>query len=279
VLTSLPDGRVAEYWLGGADEGPVVLFFHGCPDTRWAAMTGAAAAREVGVRLLSVNRPGYGRSTRHESSHATVTRDALAVLDHLGVERVAALGMSAGGAYAATLAARHPHRVGALGVVAALPMDATDTSTVAELVERFRAGYCDFVAGIDPDDQDDRAVAARWLSALPEQDAALLRSHGPAFVAGSVREALAEPDGYLRDAALLFRAWPERVEDVRCPTRLWYGGADERARPGGDWFAARISGAELVVRSGASHWETLAAHWSDILGWLARAMRDEAAHP
>jgi hypothetical protein len=162
--------------------------------------------------------------------------------------------------------------------VAALPMDATDTSPVAELEHRFRAGYSDFVAGIDPDDQDDGAVAARWLAPLPEHDAALLGSHGPAFVAGSVREALAVPDGYLRDAALLFRVWPERVEDVRCPTRLWYGAADERARPGGDWFAARISGAELVLRSGASHLETLAAYWSDILGWLRRAVRDAGHH-
>ncbi len=279
MLTSLPDGRVAQYWLGGADDGPVVLFSHGCPDTRWAAMTGDAAARAVGVRLLAINRPGYGRSTRHGSSHASVADDAVAVLDQLGLDRVAVLGMSVGGAYAVTLAARHPARVGALGVVATLPMDATGTTAVEDLVEDYRPGFAEFVADVRPDDPDDEALAARWLAGLPEPDAALLRSSGSAFVAGSVREALADPDGYLRDAALLTASWPERAEDVRCPTRLWYGDSDDRARPGGDWFAARIPGAELVVRPGATHWSALAAYWPDTLGWLVQAMRAQASRP
>ncbi len=279
MLTTLPDGRIAEAWLGGAEVGPLVLFFHGCPDTRWAAMTGAAAARAAGVRLLCVNRPGYGRSTRHATSHASVADDAVAVLDALGIDQVSALGMSVGGAYAVTTAGRHPDRVTALGVVATLPMDATDTTTVDELVERHRAGFAAFVADVDPSDPDDEALAARWLAGLPGQDAALLGSAGPAFVAGSVREALADPDGYLRDAALLTRAWPEQAEDVRCPTRLWYGEHDERALPGGDWFAARLAGAELVVRPGATHWATLASHWPDILAWLDRAVRSDGRRP
>ncbi len=245
MLTTLPDGRTAESWLGGAEGGPLVLFFHGCPDTRWAAMTGEAAARAAGVRLLCVNRPGYG----------------------------------SGGAYAVTMAGRHPDRVTALGVVAALPMDATDTTPVDELVERYRAGFEAFVADVDPTDPDDEALATRWLAGLPDQDAALLASAGPAFVAGSVREALADADGYLRDSALLAHAWAERAEDVRCATRLWYGERDQRSLPGGDWFAERIAGAELVVRPGATHWATLAAHWPDTLAWLDQTVPAASDRP
>ena len=79
-------------------------------------------------------------------------------------------------------------------------------------------------------------------------------------------------DGYLRDAALAFRPWDVDVSAVRCPTFLWYGGADERALPGADWFAARIPHAEVVVRPGVTHWATLAAYWPEVLGTLA-------AHP
>lgn len=42
-VITLPDGRAAQYWDNGVD-GPAVVFFHGCPDTRHAAMTGAPAA-------------------------------------------------------------------------------------------------------------------------------------------------------------------------------------------------------------------------------------------
>lgn len=66
-VLSLPDRRQAQFWRGGSESGPVVLFFHGTPDTRWAARFGEAAAVAVGVRLLCVNRPGYGLSTRHAS--------------------------------------------------------------------------------------------------------------------------------------------------------------------------------------------------------------------
>jgi hypothetical protein len=67
----------------------VVLVFHGCPDTRRVAMTGDAAAREVGVRLLAFNRPGYGSSTPTDSTHTSVARDAAELLDLWGIERVA----------------------------------------------------------------------------------------------------------------------------------------------------------------------------------------------
>ncbi len=71
-LVTLPDGRRAQVWLGGTDEGPLVLFFHGCPDTRHAAMTGHEAVVAAGVQILCVNRPGYGASDPHDATQSTV---------------------------------------------------------------------------------------------------------------------------------------------------------------------------------------------------------------
>ena len=159
----LAEGRVAQLWLGGADTGPVVLFFHGCPDTRWAAISGQEAAREAGVRLLCVNRPGYGASSPTPSSHASVADDAAEVLDRLAIGEVAALGMSVGGAYAAAFAARHAHRTRALGVVATLPMPvASDTPSVEEAMAAARPEFEAWAASMDVGDPDDEAVAARW---------------------------------------------------------------------------------------------------------------------
>ncbi|WP_395691057.1 alpha/beta fold hydrolase [Nocardioides sp.] len=153
----LPDGRAAQYWDNGV-AGPAVLFFHGCPDTRHAAMTGASAAKALGVRLVAVNRPGYGRSDRHPSTQSSVADDAVAAADALGIDRFAALGMSVGTAYALVCAARHPDRVRALALVAG---------------------------------PDDEALARRFLDDLPPADAALLgTARTPAQVAASVREAL-----------------------------------------------------------------------------------------
>jgi pimeloyl-ACP methyl ester carboxylesterase len=233
-VITLPDGRVVQYWDNGLD-GPAVLFFHGCPDTRHAAMTGAEAAAALGVRLVAANRPGYGRSTRHDSTQSSVADDTVAVADTLGIGSFAALGMSVGTAYALVCAARHPDRVRSLALVAAPPKEERSVD---------EAEFAAWVAGIDPDDPDDGALTTRFLAALPPADAALLaRLRTPAQVAASVREALADHDGYLRDAALTFRAWDATAAEVRCPVHTW---ADDRER----------------------HLSTLLANWEPILASL-----------
>ena len=174
-LLRLPDGRAAQYWDNGGD-GPAVLFFHGCPDTRHAAMTGADAATRVGVRLIAVNRPGYGRSDPHDSSQSSVADDALAAADLLGIDRFAALGMSVGSGYALTCAARHPDRVRSLALVAAPDGRRREDGSVAEVVERFRPEFEEYVAGLALAGSDDAAVASRFLAGMPPVDAALLQS-------------------------------------------------------------------------------------------------------
>jgi hypothetical protein len=120
-------------------------------------------------------------------------------------------------------------------------------------------------AGIDPDDEDDAALAARFLAGLPEPDAALLRPFGDEFVGNLAWDALVDPTGYLRDAALLFREWDFRVEDVACPTTLWVGGADEKAMAAVPWWTERLPAAELRVAPGTSHLATLLRQWPEIL--------------
>jgi pimeloyl-ACP methyl ester carboxylesterase len=251
-----------QLWSGGADDGPLVLVSHGTPDTRWVARTGAEAARVAGVRLLCLNRPGYGASTAATTTPASVADDAMAVLDQRGEGPVAVLGMSVGGLYAAALAARHPERVAVLGLVAS-PLAAPDPA--ASFGPEFEA----WSAGIDPADPDDEALAARWLRGLPAADAALLSGLGTSGVAASVREALAQPDGYLCDAETLLGEWGFAPEDVRVPTHLWYGADDDRNPPAtGRWWAERIAGSRFVVRPATTHLATLLAHWPDVLTTL-----------
>src|SRR5690242_13453366 len=246
----LADGRWLELWDGGASRGTPVLFLPGCPDTRHAAYPGDEAAQRLGVRLVAINRPGYGRSTSHASTHLSVADDVVAVADALGIERFAVAGMSIGGPYAVACAALHPDRVTALGVLASpasVPeldppyhrddLDADGQAFFQRLahttpeaaIELIRPDFLAYVARLDPTDPDDAAVARRFLAGLDPSDAKLLRQATDREIAAGVREALVNPDGYLRDAAISFRAWDFRPEDVRCPTHLWYGELDTNA--------------------------------------------------
>ncbi|MDT0188285.1 alpha/beta hydrolase [Microbacterium sp. ARD31] len=262
------DGRVLQAWVGGDPDGCPVAVLHGCPDTRHVAMTGDAAARATGVRLVCVNRPGYGASTPHASTNASVADDLAGVVDELGHDRFAVLGMSVGGGYAVACAARHPDRVAALGLVATQP-PGTREEAPEELETEIAPEFLRWRARVDPDDPDDDALCARWLSALPAADAALLAGRTPSEVAASVREALADPSGYLRDATTMSRPWAHGPELVRCPARAWFGELDERARAAdAAALLAGFAGVRVTVRPATTHLATLVGHWPEVLATL-----------
>lgn len=267
----LSDGRALRYWNGGAP-GPVVLVFHGCPDTRRIAMTGAKAAYDAGVRLLAFNRPGYGSSTPMASTHTTVARDAVELLDLWGIDQVAVIGMSVGASYAAAFAATQPARTRSLALVSAQANVVTDTDgTVDDAVERLRPEFMAWRARVDPDDEDDAALTKRFLAELPEADAAVLGEFDDAFIAYLAFESLVKPEGYLRDAALHFREWDFDASAVTCPTTLWCGELDDNAMAGSTWWAERVPHAEVEVLPDTTHLAALLRQWPVILQRLGTA--------
>lgn len=117
----------AEY---GDPDGVPVLFLHGTPGSRRLGELFHADARELGVRLIAPDRPGYGRSDPWpERSIADAGTYLTDLLDDAGVETAGVIGFSGGGAHALALAAMHPDRVGAVDVVAGVTPPSTREKT------------------------------------------------------------------------------------------------------------------------------------------------------
>jgi pimeloyl-ACP methyl ester carboxylesterase len=113
---SLRDGRTVGYTDSGTSGDTPVLWCHGGPGSRLEP-AGFAQTSGAGLRVIGIDRPGYGKSTpRPGRSIADWVPDALAVADHLGIDRFLAVGVSTGGSYSLAVAALAPERV--LGVVA-----------------------------------------------------------------------------------------------------------------------------------------------------------------
>ena len=265
-LVRLPDGRLLHVWEGGASHGHPVVFLHGCPDCRLAAVPGSSAASELGIRLISFSRPGYGSSDPCESDHLTVADDIVALVDALGIDRFALIGMSVGGPYALACAARHPSRVTSVGMVAAPVPSARPelvSLTVDEGIEFFRPDFEQYVARVAPADPD---VLARALPLFPPADAVALADQPDELVAASIRESLTRTDGYLRDAAVTFTRWPFSLVDVTCPVHLFYGSLDPGAPPSfGHWYADHLADTSLTVLDGTGHLGALLENWDAIL--------------
>ena len=265
-LVRLPDGRRLHVWEGGDPLGHPVVFLHGCPDCRLAAVPGSPAASALGVRLISFSRPGYGSSDPCESDHLTVADDIVALVDALGIDRFALIGMSVGGPYALACAARHPVRVTSVAMVAAPVPSARPELlplTVDEGIEFFRPDFEQYVARVAPTDPD---VLARALPLLPAPDAASLAGLPAELVAASIRESLARTGGYLRDAAVTFTRWPFSLADVTCPVHLFYGSLDPGAPPSfGHWYADNLADTHLTVLDDTGHLGALLENWDRIL--------------
>ena len=103
----LQDGRRLGYADLGDAGGTPVFYFHGFPSSRLEACMVEEHARRLGVRLLAVDRPGYGLSD--DLPGRTIPDwpdDVVALADALGLERFAVVGSSGGGPYAIACAAR-----------------------------------------------------------------------------------------------------------------------------------------------------------------------------
>lgn len=118
-IISLPDGRSLGFYEFGDPAGEPCLYIPGTPASGLAGAAYADAARAVGVRLIAVDKPGYGlsgrTSTRTLRAFAT---DMRALADALDVPRFCLFGESGGGPQALATAAIVSDRVG-LTVIAA----------------------------------------------------------------------------------------------------------------------------------------------------------------
>ncbi|MDX6237765.1 MAG: hypothetical protein QOG10_2580 [Kribbellaceae bacterium] len=283
-LVTFPDSRAVEVWEGGNPNGVPVMFHHGTPSGRLQAVHGADAARRQDVRLISFNRPGYGRSTDTAPSLASVGLDTLRVTDALGIDEFAVLGASGGGPYAIATGLVHPGRVRAVGLVAGigpwrlielpdkedpdLPLLAlTDTGDVSGALKGFRAqGGVAYNRMLTLPDE---AMVEEFFRGAPAADTGWLDAEAKRRWAADLRDALQSYDGYARDNVAWGGRWDIDPSHLNVPSWLWYGEIDGMVPPShGHWLAERIPGSTLVIRPSKGHGGTIFEYWDDMLATL-----------
>ncbi|MEN0063967.1 MAG: alpha/beta hydrolase [Myxococcota bacterium] len=128
VIVQTPQGPVDVRVTG---EGPAVIAFHGSPGGSDQGRLLDPLA-QAGFTVVTMSRPGYlGTPLEIGPSFDAQADVAAALLDTLGIDRAAALGMSAGGPVALAFATRHPDRAWALVLEAAV-VDAYVPSDLAK---------------------------------------------------------------------------------------------------------------------------------------------------
>ncbi|WP_424933428.1 alpha/beta fold hydrolase [Amaricoccus macauensis] len=275
----LPGGRWLAWHEWGTPEGRAVIV---CPGAGMAGPMpfGEREAERESLRLISVDRPGLGGSEPDSGkSFTSFARDVRALLDHLGLDAVAAIGFSQGAPFALALAAE--------GVVPAVSLvSGQDELAHPDVLTQLPPPVADFVrraAGDGPalEEEITATATADWLWQMIEtmsspQDRAFYASETfaqlyRASLAAGFRQGAA---GYARDTILALAPWPFRLEDLDCPVRLWFGREDAspvHSPDLGATLAARLPDANLNRIDGAGS-AILWTHADAILREIARGI-------
>jgi pimeloyl-ACP methyl ester carboxylesterase len=275
------DGSVIALEVVGEPDATPVLFCHGLADSRLSAHWFRQAADDLGLRVITPDRPGIGGSDpRRLTRVADWVEDATLVLDGLQADSAALLGISAGGPFAAACAARIPGRVRSLLLVS--PLGAPEWSThgmaTGERLSLAFAGYAPAFSGWSLG--RGAVLTRRWpqlffrlaATSLPEVDNralgepstrdSFLVNYAEAFRRGSW--------GVAQDLRVLTRPWGFDLGSINVPTLIRHGDADttvplQHARR----YAEVIPGARLQIHPGDGHFSIL-ADARELLAPLAR---------
>lgn len=115
----LSDGRTLAYLDAGDPEGRPVFYFHGSPGSRLEGLLFDQFNTQLGIRMVALDRPGYGLSDFQEDrTYLDWPNDVSELADQLGIARFAVLGWSSGGPYVTAVAHEIPQRITVAAIVA-----------------------------------------------------------------------------------------------------------------------------------------------------------------
>jgi len=249
LTVRLPDGRVIAVEEYGNPAGPPVLYFHGWPASRLEA----GLIPDLPVRLLALDRPGYGRSTPHAGRKLLV-------------------GLSGGGPYAAACALALPDRVLGAAMVCPVPPPHGVHPRTPGIGHLFLLGRHPVLAHrllsvLRPLLQR-RIITPRTLvgDTLPPSDRACLTPELLAGLSRAWREGIGRGiQGAVSDAGIYARDWGVPFGDIRVPVTVWYGAEDSLIPLHGLVPLEAIPGMTLRVVPGEGHYSLALRHAGAIL--------------
>jgi pimeloyl-ACP methyl ester carboxylesterase len=250
------DGSRIHYLDQGS--GPPLLFIHGLAGQMRHFTYGLLDKLKSDYRVVIVDRPGSGYSTRPPQASAAIFAQARTIAQFakaLRLERPLVVGHSLGGAIALALALNHPDQVGGLALLAPATHPQHEVSPV------FRALLI-------------RSPVLRWITAwtlatplsirnaetvlktvfgpqpvpsdFPTKAGGLLGLRPRAFIAASADLVAVGAD---------LEAMPGRYKGLTIPVGILFGTGDRILNPAahGEALAAKVPGADFELIEGEGH--------------------------
>ena len=270
----LSDGRTLAYLDSGDPDGRPVFYFHGGPGSRLEGLLYNKLNKQLGIRMISIDRPGYGLSDFQENrTYLNWPDDVSELADKLGIDRFAVMGWSSGGPYVAAVAYKIPKRLTAAVIVAGEGPYASD-----DFPRGVMTGDTFSSSGINEmfiwsanngswlmrtlfrmmrilifNDPVGLAENSSGVDLLAKDKQFFMRRE---FSAGMIEALRQGVEGMTRDFTIERLDWPFNLEDIHSPTVLVFHGREDMGvhSKTGEYVCMRIpSCTKATIYPGEGH--------------------------
>ena len=262
------------------------MYYHGWPSSRLQARLAHHLARERGLRLVAMDRPGMGKSS-FEPGRTLATWPKLMAdfADSLGMGKFGQLGISGGGPYVLACAAEIPDRLtGSVVLAGAVPLSESRTGLRGlHPIYRLLIPMRRLPSGVFTGLFQTAALATHWhpawpplswlLRTLAAEDRAVLLAVPEVWevITESFREGVWKNggSGVMADAEIYFQPLCMDLGSVTHRVRYWHG-EDDRNIPASlvRGFAEGFGGAELILEADLGHFSLVIHKAAEALDYL-----------
>jgi pimeloyl-ACP methyl ester carboxylesterase len=278
----MADNREVSVEVSGSlfDAAATLIYESGSPGGRFSPLPRNFILRQMGVQIVTYDRPGYGESDRRKGRIvASAAEDVEQIADALGLEQFGIFGRSGG----------VPH---ALGSAALLGDRITSIVGLVGIGPKDQMGF-DNLEGMTPDNVAKHTLARRDFSAIEkeyESHVSEVRKNPGWFIDTFLKEQITASDrlilgnagvrgrllesyykalvpiserkggGWADDTYAFSRPWGYDLGDVSQPVLLWHGEKDVFAPMShSEWIAGQIPQAYLKVMPNGGHFDAIPA--------------------
>ena len=255
VVEAVPEGKYADVGKGitmhyheeGIGERGAVLFVHGSGPgaSGWSNFKGNyPLLAERGYRTVVPDTMGYGYSTKPEEgafSLDDVAAQYKALLDSLGIDRVAVVGNSQGGAIAIAMALLYPDLVAKLVLMAPGGLETRETYMEMEGIKAMI-----------------RVLYKEGISKETMRKVFRLQLHDESKITDEVIEErfqVAMTQHKDNIARIRVANQEDRLSEIHCPVLCFWGANDKFCPPSGaSKIASRCANSRTMLISSCGHW-------------------------
>ncbi len=258
---TLTDGRLLGFAEYGDPKGSPLFYFHGWPGSRLRISSLDEDAKAAGIRMISLDRPGYGLSTyKKERQLLDWPDDVTALADHLKIKKFAIAGISGGGPYAAVCAYKIPERLTKVGIVVGLAPTYVP-GVLSDMPLAYKAGWANYAKSpvIAHIGSSFHHLAVKFPLGLsdpfsPKVDRNVIGPQRKESLV-SLREAFRQGrKGPARDLMIYSKDWGFDLRDIHVPVHLWYAQKDKNVPVTmGEYYHKQIKGSTLVIYPQEGH--------------------------